>query len=387
MQGVRMQGEGEELEEALDRAARAIAECDVLLFHFGAGMSVDSGLAAYKDVANVYQKLDMDYDDLCRPEHLESPAGVPLFFGFWGQCFNAYRTQRPHEGYAVCREWKQQAPECYVYTSNVDSFARVSGLAAGTGEGLYELHGCSEHWQCAKRCRQRLWRAPPDYLFDVDPETLLARPVAYRGPGGGAAAADELFESAEFSRRSFAAGPYPACPSCGAHARPAILMFDDFQCVENRPMACAYDAFCERVLGGEGQRCGRRVAIVEVGCGRTVPSVSSVMQCQVRVAILQLQIYYSSSHSLILYSLLCLCVVHRRTFCSWTWCGCTTTSRGAGRTPARGITFLPLSLPNVTLQRKRALLQMTISCKWSGVSQHLQIAAARPTTSGCGGVT
>jgi NAD-dependent SIR2 family protein deacetylase len=266
--------EGEELEETLTRAARAIAGCDVLLLHFGAGMSVDSGLAAYKDVATVYEKLDMDYDDLCRPTHLETPEGVSLFFGFWGQCFNAYRKSVPHAGYAVCREWKQQAPESFVYTSNVDNFARVSGLAEG-GRGVYELHGCFEHWQCAKKCRERLWRAPPGYEFDVDPETLLARPVEYRGDGGELFAGDELFESSEFARRSFAAGPYPSCPACGAHARPAILMFDDFQCVENRPMACAYDSFCERVLGsGElGQSFDKRVAIVEVGCGRTVPNV------------------------------------------------------------------------------------------------------------------
>jgi NAD-dependent SIR2 family protein deacetylase len=236
-------------------------------------MSVDSGLAAYKDVAALYHAQDLDYDDLCRPEHLDTPAGVPLFFGFWGSCFNAYRTHVPHEGYAVLREWRQQVPECYVYTSNVDGFARASGLAEGE-RGLYELHGNFEHWQCSKRCRPRLWRAPPDYVFDVDPTTLLARPVVNAGDGGEPFAGNELFESAAFSRRSFAAGPFPACPACGAHARPAILMFDDFQCVENRPMACAYDSFCERVLGAdEDGQCGQRIVIVELGCGRTVPSV------------------------------------------------------------------------------------------------------------------
>ncbi len=264
------------MRESVARAARSIADCDVLLLLLGAGMSVDSGLAAYKDVADFapYKELDVDYDDLCRPHHLDgSLEGVALFFGFWGSCFNAYRAARPHEGYDICRAWKRRAPECHVYTSNVDSLVRRSDLASSCSD-LYELHGNCEQWQCAAKCRDKLWRAPADYVFDVDPQTMLARPAVIgvrKGAGGqDDFAGDEMFESSEVSRQSFATA-FPSCPFCGGHARPAVLMFDDFKWVENKPHALGYDSLCERLFE-DGPR-DKRVTIVEIGCGKTVPCV------------------------------------------------------------------------------------------------------------------
>jgi hypothetical protein len=59
---------------SLDRAAAAIAHADVLLVTTGAGWSADSGLAVYKDIANVatYHQRGLSYRDLCDARWLKS---------------------------------------------------------------------------------------------------------------------------------------------------------------------------------------------------------------------------------------------------------------------------------------------------------------------------
>lgn len=51
---------------SIEEAAQAILEADVLLFHLGAGMSADSGLAVFVDIANssVYKEKKLSYIDL-----------------------------------------------------------------------------------------------------------------------------------------------------------------------------------------------------------------------------------------------------------------------------------------------------------------------------------
>ena len=52
--------------DVFTRAAQEIAHADVLLIHLGAGMSADSGLAVFVNVADVpvYQEKSLSYVDL-----------------------------------------------------------------------------------------------------------------------------------------------------------------------------------------------------------------------------------------------------------------------------------------------------------------------------------
>ena len=87
------------------RAALAIQQADVLLVATGAGWSADSGLAIYRDVADVeaYHQRGLTYRDICQPEWLRNDP--ELFYGFWGGCFNDYRNVTPHEGYRTIQKW------------------------------------------------------------------------------------------------------------------------------------------------------------------------------------------------------------------------------------------------------------------------------------------
>jgi NAD-dependent SIR2 family protein deacetylase len=95
----------EKRNQMIEAAAAAIATADVLLVTTGAGWSADSGLAVYKDVADVpaYHKRELTYHALCNPGVLdEDPA---LFHGFWGGCFNDYRKATLSPGYALVAGW------------------------------------------------------------------------------------------------------------------------------------------------------------------------------------------------------------------------------------------------------------------------------------------
>jgi NAD-dependent SIR2 family protein deacetylase len=73
----------ETLEPSILRAAAAIQQADVLLLATGAGWSADSGLAVYKDIANIqaYNERKLTYHDICEPHWLEKEPA--LFYGFW----------------------------------------------------------------------------------------------------------------------------------------------------------------------------------------------------------------------------------------------------------------------------------------------------------------
>ena len=89
-----------------EQAAHAVWTADVLVLITGAGFSADSGLAVYNDVADIpaYQIRLLTYMDVCQPHWLEEDP--QLFYGFWGQCFNDYRTTQPHEGYSILAKWR-----------------------------------------------------------------------------------------------------------------------------------------------------------------------------------------------------------------------------------------------------------------------------------------
>lgn len=199
--------------------ADAVRTADVFLLCTGAGFSADSGLAVYRDIADIdaYRRMDVDYHDLCNPRWLHRDP--ELFYGFWGSCYNDYRETEPHPGYGIIRRWRDQrfarspvaqevrhgqskfgaatAPEAafapapykvsgvpgafFCFTSNVDAHS----YDVFDPHEVRECHGNTELWQCghpAGPCCSRAWRAPLDFRFSVDAASM--RVAADRGALG-----------------------------------------------------------------------------------------------------------------------------------------------------------------------------------------------------------
>lgn len=175
--GARVLSQRRTLAERLASLAEAIRDCDYLLIGAGAGFSADSGLAVYKDIADVpaYRALGLTYATLCTPLWLHRNPNI--FYGFWGSCFNSYRDTEPHPGYYVIKKILESfaaTKQMFVYSSNVDSHFEKTGISR---DRVYEFHGTCMDWQCSKPCcASAVFRLPYDHRFCVNSLTMLAPP-------------------------------------------------------------------------------------------------------------------------------------------------------------------------------------------------------------------
>jgi NAD-dependent SIR2 family protein deacetylase len=210
-----------------------------LLVCAGAGMGVDSGLPDFRGPEGFwrayppYRGLGLRFEELADPVHFA--ADPQLAWGFYGHRLDLYRRTVPHSGFAVLRKWASRLPT-RVFTSNVDGQFQRAGFAE---EHVTECHGSIHHLQCTVDCGQPVWPADGT-VVEVDPHTMRAAP------------------------------PLPACPECGALARPNILMFGDVEWIADRSaeQVAAHNRWL-RALRADGVR----LAVVELGAGTAVPTV------------------------------------------------------------------------------------------------------------------
>ncbi|MGE0432464.1 MAG: NAD-dependent deacetylase [Planctomycetota bacterium] len=227
-------------DQALDRAANAIANADALLFTSGAGMGVDSGLPDFRGDQGfwthypIFQRLGLGIADLSDARRLKRDPH--LLWGFYGHRTHLYRDATPHAGFAILRKWATRVESrhgWYVLTSNIDGHFQRSGL-----DRISEVHGSQYVLQCAGPCGRATWDAP-DTQVSVDLASMRA------------------------------ADPLPACIHCGGLARPNLLMFHDPDYISDRAMAQqeALDAWREALPPTA------KLVIIEVGAGIAIPSV------------------------------------------------------------------------------------------------------------------
>ncbi len=228
----------EAIEEAIARAAAAIAGAEALLVTAGAGIGVDSGLPDFRGDEGFWRaypplgRLGISFVEMANPMWFRRDP--ELAWGFYGHRLALYRATEPHRGFGILREWGEGTTHgAFVFTSNVDGQFQKAGF---DGDRILECHGSIHHLQCTGRCEAIT--SADDLEVTVDPETFRAEP------------------------------PLPSCPSCGALARPNVLMFGDWGWRSDRT-AAQEDRFASW-LDGLGDA---RLAIVEVGAGTAVPTV------------------------------------------------------------------------------------------------------------------
>ncbi len=232
------------IEEAVKEAVCIISQASALLIGAGAGMGVDSGLPDFRGPQGFwsayppYQRLGLDFVSLANARWFAEDA--ELAWGFYGHRLGLYRRTNPHDGFDILRRWAGRlALGGFVFTSNVDGHFQRAGFAP---ERIVEVHGSFEGMQCTQHCGIGIF--PGD---EIEVEIDLATMKAIR--------------------------PLPACPACGALARPNILMFSDWGWdsaradVQHRTMAEWLDSLS-----------GARLAVVECGAGQAIPTVRSTCE-------------------------------------------------------------------------------------------------------------
>lgn len=226
----------------LDHAADLIAQADALVVAAGAGMGVDSGLPDFRGNEGFWRaypalgRAGLDFMSMASPRSfMRDPH---LAWGFYGHRLALYRRTVPHAGFGLLQRWAAQTLHGgAVFTSNVDGQFQRAGFS---DLPLHECHG-SLHWlQCLHGCGQSPW--PADALApDIDEDACRWR------------------------------GDLPACPGCGALARPNVLMFGDDGWLPDR-----HEAQARRLSDWLGRV--NRPVIVEIGAGTAVPSVRHFSQ-------------------------------------------------------------------------------------------------------------
>jgi NAD-dependent SIR2 family protein deacetylase len=230
-------------EAAFARAARLIAEADGLLITAGAGIGVDSGLPDFRGTQGFWRAYPALHAARIAFEEIANPAAFAadpaLAWGFYGHRLNLYRQTQPHRGFAILRELAEHLPRgAFVFTSNVDGQFLRAGFDPAR---ICECHGSIHHLQCIKACGESdaadggIWPAD-DFRPQIDEDACRI------------------------------VSPMPRCATCGALARPNILMFGDGAWIAARSQAQQrrLDAWL---------RTTRRPVVIEIGAGTHVPTV------------------------------------------------------------------------------------------------------------------
>ena len=225
------------LAPALAHAAAWLAAADGLLINAGAGIGIDSGLPDFRGPGGfwgVYPALGrarIAFEEIANPAAFASDP--QLAWGFYGHRLALYRATEPHAGFALLREIGAQRPQgAFVFTSNVDGQFQKAGYPAAR---ICECHGSIHHLQCSRPCSERIWSAA-GFVPEVDQAACRLR------------------------------GEPPHCPQCGALARPNILMFNDWQWLEQRSAA-------QQQALAEWLATVSQPVVIEIGAGSRIPSV------------------------------------------------------------------------------------------------------------------
>lgn len=225
--------------ENIDLIVETIKKADAILITAGAGMGVDSGLPDFRGKEGFWraypalEKYGIRFEQVANPHWFDQK---PLMaWAFYGHRFNLYKETIPHKGFDILKKWcKQKNDNYFVVTSNVDGHFQKAGFVANR---IVEVHGSINFWQCTKPCRDDIWLSDSDKI-EID---------------------QEKFEAIE---------PIPTCPTCGAVARPNILMFGDWSWISRRTNL-------QDVNLGKWLRVNRdnKIVVVEIGAGTSVPTI------------------------------------------------------------------------------------------------------------------
>ena len=226
---------------AFEQAAQLIGRADALIIGAGAGMGVDSGLPDFRGNQgfwNAYPalaKAQLDFTDVANPRTFEKDP--TLAWGFYGHRLNLYRKTEPHLGFALLRKWSESMMMGHrIFTSNVDGQFQKADFPENS---INEHHGSIHYLQCMGDCVAGVWR-DDSFLPEVDHDACRITNVL------------------------------PVCIACGGLARPNILMFGDWNWVNerNQLQRRAEKAWLNQVVTGL-----LNVVVVEMGAGTSIPSV------------------------------------------------------------------------------------------------------------------
>ncbi|MCD8552949.1 Sir2 family NAD-dependent protein deacetylase [Seleniivibrio sp.] len=189
------------------------------LFLTGAGMSADSGIPTFRDRDGYWRNFPVFKDKGLLPQELASPASFRKqphhSWAFYEWRRRNARKNTPHKGYEVINRMVTDVfGSSFVHTTNTDGYHIISGLPA---DRVTEIHGSMWRLQCMNgaSCRYGVRHNTDVPLLEMDESTMSALTM-------------------------------PKCPVCGDLLRPNILMFNDWEYIENEIQLNHFESFLEK---------------------------------------------------------------------------------------------------------------------------------------------
>jgi NAD-dependent SIR2 family protein deacetylase len=240
----------EYLQSSIIKAKDMIEQADAVLITAGAGMGVDSGLPDFRGNDGFWRaypplkKLGLNFYDMANPVwFLKEPK---MAWGFYGHRLNLYRDTEPHKGFGLLKEYVGNKNNNYfIYTSNVDGQFQKAGFKE---EQIAECHGSIHYNQCTSNCTKEIWSNKKENL-DVNLDSFLLR------------------------------SKLPKCKNCNGLARPNIMMFGDYG-FNNVRANQQYSLFKSWIK--ENAINHRKIAVIEIGAGKDVPTVRNLSEDMMR---------------------------------------------------------------------------------------------------------
>ncbi len=230
--------------QTIKNAAEIIKSADAILITAGAGIGVDSGLPDFRGTEGFWRayppiaKLGIRFEEMANPYWFEHDP--QLAWAFYGHRLNLYRKTIPHKGFNILLKIANAKKfKYFVVTSNVDGQFQKAGFDE---QKIYEIHGSIHHLQCSKPCNNEIISA-------------------------------ENIEISIDETKFRAIGNLPICKKCGAVMRPNILMFGDWSWIADRSnlQSQKFNNWLTEIRNNNG-----KIAIIEIGAGKAVPSIRNL---------------------------------------------------------------------------------------------------------------
>jgi NAD-dependent SIR2 family protein deacetylase len=173
-----------------EQAARWIRDARRVVYLCGAGLSVASGIRAYRTGANaVWGEYVLEWGT--RERFLKDPAAwwKTFWLGAHGELLKT--DLAPNAGHRALVTLMKRGTDDLVITQNIDGLHRVAGHPDAQ---LIEIHGRHDRFICAS--------------------------------SGGCEGIDHPLEKVDLSELD--AGAFPTCHRCKAPMRPLVLLFDEY---------------------------------------------------------------------------------------------------------------------------------------------------------------
>lgn len=168
--------------------ARRLREARRVVFLCGAGLSVPSGIRAYRSGPNAIWSENVMAWGTAQKFH-DDPA--VWWSRFWLEAHgDLFREFKPNAGHVALANAMARSPDDLVITQNIDGLHRDAGHPEGQ---LIEIHGRHDRFICAS--------------------------------ASGCMGIDHPVSQVDLSRVS--EGHFPKCERCGAPMRPLVLLFDE----------------------------------------------------------------------------------------------------------------------------------------------------------------